>query len=434
MKRVSVALSAIRSISGLALSLCLAAPALAKDPVTLTLWFTDSRAQYKTWLENAAAEYRKENPELNFEIVQMSPNDAYIKWPAAVASGTTPDITWMFYAFSAWINDLPGGELVAMDDVIERLGPEKFQKEGLEGWRYKDKYIGVPYTRQPFFLFWRKDKFEEAGLKKPETWNDVIAAAKALHQPQKGQYGITLGGKNDWTIRQNFELVLYSNGGHLLSKDGKAAFNDDIAQEAVDIYTELFKYTPPGSLNAAYAEVNRTFAQGTAAMAISLPVAVTQFGQANPDKNDVVGAVIPSNAGLPITMQNNKGWAIFERSPHQEEAKKFIEYLYTTKQYTAGLEAAALGGMPLYFDEEAQANLLSEDGLLGAYPDVRKQLQSDYFGYYSGIDWFGPNPKGGLVGSKGVVERNLNIHLARKKGTAETVAAIQAELQEIFND
>lgn len=435
MTRIHSALSlSVRFVSSVVLSLGLASPALAKDPVTLSLWFTDSRAQYKTWLENAAAEYRKTNPDVNFDIVQMSPNDAYIKWPAAVASGTKPDITWMFYAFSAWINDLPGGELVAMDDVIERLGPEKFQKEGLEGWRYKDKYIGVPYTRQPFFLMWRKDLFEEAGLKKPETWDDVIEAAKTLHQPRKGQFGIALGGKNDWTIRQNFELVLYSNGGHLLTKDGKAAFNDDIAHEAVDIYTELFQYTPPGSLNAGYAEVNRTFAQGTAAMAISLPVAVSQFGQANPDKIDVVGAVIPSNKGLAITMQNNKGWAIFESSPHQEEAKKFIEFLYETDQYTAGLEAAALGGMPLYLDEGALQNLFAEDGLLSGHPDVREQLQSDYFGYYSGIDWFGPNPKGGLVGSQGVVERNLNIHLARKRDTAETVAAIQSELEGIFNE
>lgn len=435
MARIHGALAkTVRLVSGAVLSLGLLAPALAKDPVTLTLWFTDSRSDYKTWLDKAAAEYKKTNPDVNFEIVQMAPNDAYVKWPAAVASGTTPDITWMFYAFSAWINDLPGGEFAAMDDVIERLGPEKFQAEGLEGWRYNDKYIGVPFTRQPFFLFWRKDMFAEAGLEKPETWDDVMAAAKALHQPAKGQYGIALGGKNDWTIRQNFELVLYSNGGHLLTKDGKAAFNDDIAHEAVDIYTELFKYTPPGSLNAAYAEVNRTFAQGTTAMAISLPVAVTQFSQANPDKHDVVGAVIPSNAGLPITMQNNKGWAVFENSPHKEEAKKFIEFLYTTEQYTAGLEAAALGGMPLYFDEDTLADLLSEDGLLAAYPDVREQLQSDYFGYYSGIDWFGPNPKGGLVGSKGVVERNLNNHLARKRDTADTVAAIQAELEEIFNE
>lgn len=405
----------------------------AQEPVKLTLWFTDSRAQYKTWLEKSAAEFRKANPNVSFEIVQMSPNDAYIKWPASIAAGNQPDITWMFFAFSAWVNDIPGGTLAPMDDVINALGKDKFHPDGLSAWRYKDKYLGIPYTRQPFYLFWRKDKFAEAGLPAPKTWDDIINAAKVLHKPEKGQYGIAIAGKNDWTVRQNFELVLYSNGGHLLTKDGKAAFDNDVGRKAIDIYTALFKYTPPGSLNAAYAEVNRSFATGTAAMAISLPVALSQFHDANPGKAGQVGALIPSDAGLAMTMQNNKGWSIFEKSKHQAEAKKFVQFLYETDQYARGLEASALGGLALYDDKQAVDMYFDRVGSVKAYPDVVKTLLSNHSGYYSGIDWYGQNPKGGLVGSKGVVERNLNMHLAKKQDTAQTAQAIQRELKEIFD-
>ncbi|KGD90164.1 hypothetical protein JL37_19560 [Achromobacter sp. RTa] len=405
----------------------------AQEPVKLTLWFTDSRAQYKTWLEKSAAEFRKTNPNVSFEIVQMSPNDAYIKWPASIAAGNQPDITWMFFAFSAWVNDIPGGALAPMDDVINALGKDKFHPDGLSAWRYKDKYLGVPYTRQPFYLFWRKDKFAEAGLSAPKTWDDIINAAKVLHKPEKGQYGIAIAGKNDWTVRQNFELVLYSNGGHLLTKDGKAAFDNDVGRKAIDIYTELFKYTPPGSLNAAYAEVNRSFATGTSAMAISLPVALSQFHDANPGKAGQVGALIPSDAGLAMTMQNNKGWSIFEKSKHQAEAKKFVQFLYETDQYARGLEASALGGLALYDDKQAVEMYFDRVGSVKAYPDVVKTLLSNHSGYYSGIDWYGQNPKGGLVGSKGIVERNLNMHLAKKQDTAQTAQAIQRELKEIFD-
>ncbi|MGE8686220.1 MAG: ABC transporter substrate-binding protein [Achromobacter sp.] len=405
----------------------------AQEPVKLTLWFTDSRAQYKTWLEKSAAEFRKANPNVSFEIVQMSPNDAYIKWPASIAAGNQPDITWMFFAFSAWVNDIPGGTLAPMDDVINALGKDKFHPDGLSAWRYKDKYLGIPYTRQPFYLFWRKDKFAEAGLPAPKTWDDIINAAKVLHKPEKGQYGIAIAGKNDWTVRQNFELVLYSNGGHLLTKDGKAAFDNDVGRKAIDIYTALFKYTPPGSLNAAYAEVNRSFATGTAAMAISLPVALSQFHDANPGKAGQVGALIPSDAGLAMTMQNNKGWSIFEKSKHQAEAKKFVQFLYETDQYARGLEASALGGLALYDDKQAVDMYFDRVGSVKAYPDVVKTLLSNHSGYYSGIDWYGQNPKGGLVGSKGIVERNLNMHLAKKQDTAQTAQAIQRELKEIFD-
>jgi multiple sugar transport system substrate-binding protein len=407
--------------------------AIAQQPVKLTVWFTDSRSQYKTWLDKAAVEFRKTNPNVTFEIVQMSPNDAYIKWPAAVASGTTPDITWMFFAFSSWVNDLPGGALAPMDDVINALGKDKFHPDGLSAWRYRDKYLGTPYTRQPFYLFWRKDRFAAAGLPPPKTWTDVINAAKVLHKPEKGEYGIAIAGKGDWSVRQNFETVLYSNGGHLLSKDGKAAFDNEVGRKAIDIYTEMFKYTPPGSLNAAYAEVNRSFAQGGAAMAISLPVALTQFHEVNPDKAGQVGALIPSDIGLAMTMQNNKGWSIFEKSRHQAEAKKFIQFLYSTEQYAAGLEAAALGGLALYNDKDAIDLFFNRVGSVKAYPDVVSTLLANHSGYYSGIDWYGQNPKGGLVGSKGLVERNLNMHLAKKLNSADTAKNIQRELKEIFD-
>ncbi|AVG39307.1 ABC transporter substrate-binding protein [Achromobacter insolitus] len=423
-----------RALTAALLAASLATPiAYAQDPVKLTLWFTDSRAQYKTWLEKSAAEFRKTNPTVSFEIVQMSPNDAYIKWPASIAAGNQPDITWMFFAFSAWVNDIPGGALASMDDVIGALGKDKFHPDGLSAWRYKDKYLGVPYTRQPFYLFWRKDKFAAAGLPEPKTWDDIINAAKVLHKPEKGEYGIAIAGKNDWTVRQNFELVLYSNGGHLLTKDGKAAFDNEVGRKAIDIYTELFKYTPPGSLNAAYAEVNRSFATGTAAMAISLPVALSQFHDANPAKAGQVGALIPSDAGLALTMQNNKGWSVFEKSKHQAEAKKFVQFLYETDQYARGLEASALGGLALYDDKQAVEMYFDRVGSVKAYPDVVKTLLSNHSGYYSGIDWYGQNPKGGLVGSKGIVERNLNMHLAKKQDTAQTAQAIQRELQDIFD-
>lgn len=430
----SAGLMTRRAVTTAALSALLIpmASAQVKDPVKLTLWFTDSRAQYKTWLDKAAVEYRKTNPHVTFEIVQMSPNDAYIKWPASVASGNTPDITWMFYAFAAWVNDLPGGTLVPMDDVVAALGKDKFHKEGLSAWRYRDKYLGTPYTRQPYYLFWRKDRFEAAGLSEPKTWSDVMNAAKVLHKPEKGEYGIAIAGKGDWALRQNFELVLYSNGGHLLTKDGKAAFDNEISRKAVDIYSELFKYTPPGSLNSAYAEVNRSFAQGSPAMAISLPVALSQFHDANPTKAGQVGALIPSDANLQVTMQNNKGWSIFEKSKNQAEAKKFVQFLYRTDQYASGLEATALGGLPLFEDKAAVEMYFDRVGSIKAYPDVVRTLVANQTGYYAGIDWYGQNAKGGIVGSKGILERNLNIHLARKMDSAETVKIINREIKEIF--
>lgn len=413
---------------------CLAAVFLsgAVQAKTLTVWMTDSRPQYKTWLEKAAAEFKVKNPDVTIKIVQMSPSDAYVKWPSAVAAGNTPDITWMFFAFAAWLNDLPGGGFVPMDDVVATLGKDKFESEGLSAWNYKGHYIGIPYTKQPFYLFWRKDLFAAAKLPAPKTWSDVVNAAKVLNKPEEGRFGIAIAGKNDWTVRQNFEVVLYSNGGHLLSKTGEPAFTGPEAMNALQIYSDLFRYTPPGSLAAAYTEVNRNFAQGTTAMAISLPVALSQFQQGHPDKAGQVGAVIPSDKGLALTMQNNKGWTVFKSSPHVAEAKEFIKFLYSSAQYSAALQAAAFSWMPLYKDQAAIDDFFASSPVTKAFPDAVASLLAPASGYYAGIDWYGQNPNGGEVGSRGLVERNLNNFLAGKTSAEATANAIQQELREIF--
>jgi multiple sugar transport system substrate-binding protein len=419
-------------------ALCVVAPFLigsaSAEEKTLRVWMTDSRTQYKTWLEEAAAAYKKKNPDVSIKVVQMSPSDAYVKWLSSVAAGNTPDISWMFFAYAGWLNDLPGGGFAPMDDVVAELGKDKFEETDLASWRYKDTYIGVPYTKQPFYLFWRKDLFEAAGLSAPKTWADVIKAAELLNKPEEGQFGISIGGKNDWTVRQNFEVVLYSDGGHLLSKDGKPAFTGPEAMNALKIYQDLFKNTPPGGLAAGYTEVNRTFAQGATAMAISLPVALSQFYDANPDKAGQVGAVIPSDEGLALTMQNNKGWAVFKNSPHVAEAKDFIKFLYSPDQYAAALEAAAFGWMPLYNDKAAIDRFFTSSEVTKAFPDAVESLLAPASGYYAGIDWYGQNPKGGEVGSSGIVEHNLNRFLAGQISAETTAENIQSGLEKIFGE
>lgn len=404
----------------------------AAEAKTLTIWMTDSRTQYKTWLEKAAAAYKKTNPDITIKVVQMSPSDAYVKWPSAVAAGNTPDVTWMFFAYAGWLNDLPGGGFVPMDDVVAALGKDKFEESSLAAWYYKGSYIGVPYTKQPFYLFWRKDLFDAAKLPAPKTWADVLNAAKVLNKPKEGQFGISIAGKNDWTVRQNFELVLYSNGGHLLSKSGEPAFSGTEAMDALRIYSELFRYVPPGGLAAGYTEVNRTFAQGATAMAISLPVVLSQFQEANPDKAGQVGAVIPSDKGLALTMQNNKGWAIFKSSANVAEAKEFIKFLYSSDQYAAALESAAFSWMPLYKDEVGIERFFASSTVTKAFPDAVASLLAPASGYYAGIDWYGQNPKGGEVGSSGLIEHNLNSFLAGQISAAAAAENIQKELGTIY--
>lgn len=416
---------------------CVALPLLAgsvaaQEKKTLTVWMTDSRVSYKAWLEKYIAEFKKTRPGVEINVVQMAPADAYVKWPAAVAAGNAPDITWMFVAFAPWLHDMPRGGFVPMNDVVEQLGADRFSETTKAAWRLNGDYLCVPVSRQTSYLFWRKDKFKAAGLDAPRTWSDVIAAAKKLTTPETGQFGIAMAGKPDFQIRQVWETILYSNGGNLIDRDGKVTVDSPESVRATEIYRELFASSPPGSMANAFIEINRIFGQGSAAMVVSLPVVLTQLLSGDSSMAGQVGAVIPSDNGGDATMQNYRGWCVFKTSKHPELAKEFIKLLFSTDAYADHLEAAQLASLPVYNDKVAVDRFFSTNKTAKAFPDALRYILDNGRGYYAGINLYGPNPKAGQLNNEGVIERALNRYLAEKGNAAATVKTIHSEIERVM--
>ena len=46
--------------------------------------------------------------------------------------------------------------------------------------------MAMPVNPNIPLLFYRKDLYEQKGLKVPETWDEFYANAKALHNPPRG--------------------------------------------------------------------------------------------------------------------------------------------------------------------------------------------------------------------------------------------------------
>src|SRR5690606_25347590 len=92
-------------------------------------------------------------------------------------------------------------------------------------WEQNGKVLGFPYIRNPWYLFYRKDLFEQAGVNPPDTWEDVLKAAEVLTNPRQRRYGIAMGASLDWLPRRIFGLILYTHGGHLIDRDGNIVLN-----------------------------------------------------------------------------------------------------------------------------------------------------------------------------------------------------------------
>lgn len=174
----------------------------------------------------------------------------------AIAGGIAPDVLYInFRKSDSYIQngflhplDRPeDGYLASMSDadrafrvhprlwpVIDRKGPG-----GRHVW-------ALPYGGAlGKVLLYRKDLFDSRGLAHPTadwTWDDLLAAARALTDPKRGTYGIQLNrGKHEsWY----WVTYLWSAGGEVMEYDEatdrwRCVFGSPAAAEALDFYTRL---------------------------------------------------------------------------------------------------------------------------------------------------------------------------------------------------
>ncbi|HVK03765.1 MAG TPA: extracellular solute-binding protein [Armatimonadaceae bacterium] len=162
----------------------------------------------------------------------------------AFAGGSAPDVVYVNFrqlrnyvgqGFLRPLNDL----IAQTPDVMDRVQPRIKQELMVDGQVYS-----IPWAQYVQALYYRKDLFRAAGLnpnKPPTNWDEFYAAAKALTDPEKGQYGFVFaqGTESYWWI--NF---LWQAGGEVAIPDPKtglhlAAFNSDAGVQALEFYRKL---------------------------------------------------------------------------------------------------------------------------------------------------------------------------------------------------
>ncbi|HEV8338240.1 MAG TPA: extracellular solute-binding protein [bacterium] len=146
------------------------------------------------------------------------------------------------------------------------------------------------------FFMYRKDL-----VSAPRTWNDVIANAKKVHDPNKPLYGFVIRGAKGNPVISEFTPVLLSFGARIFDDNWKVILNSKEAVAALRFFTkDLKQYAPPGVANYDAAERAREVATGRAAQGFIWPAEITDIVE-NPSVSKVVGkmgyALAPAGSG-----------------------------------------------------------------------------------------------------------------------------------------
>ncbi|BCX18321.1 MAG: sugar ABC transporter substrate-binding protein [Geminicoccaceae bacterium] len=185
---------------------------------------------------------------------------------------------WMVdYVAAGLLEDLT--DRVAKDTALQVDDIAPFFRE------FSQQYGGRTYliTLDGDFqmVYYRKDHFQAAGLKAPETWDDYIAAAKALHGKDlngDGQpdYGSCIAKKRNaqsyWMISSIAGAFLQSKGtsqgGFFDTRTMKPLYNNEAFGKALDVYLETTKYGPPDEINLDVGDTRALFTTGRCALTL----------------------------------------------------------------------------------------------------------------------------------------------------------------------
>lgn len=264
-------------------------------------------------------------------------------------------------AQAGWIENLTPwferGDLVDREAYdLADLSPSFTSSVTIDGNLY-----AIPVSGEKQVLFYRKDIFEEKGLKVPETFDELYETAKILKEEYSA--GILVRGQKIHTV-SNATGVIWSYGGQIAdsSEYNSAVFNSPEGVQGADMFTSLAReFGPPGIGNYTWYECVSDFQQGKAPMFLDMSVFMSQFE--DKEKSLVAGKVgyAPMPAGPAGSKPTGGAWSISMSSASKKKEAAFLFMTWITSpevSQTLALESGLA----------ARASALNAPGLSEKYP------------------------------------------------------------------
>jgi sorbitol/mannitol transport system substrate-binding protein len=289
-------------------------------------------------LKKLSAKFLEQNPNISLNWVIVEENVLRQRVTTDVSTGSGQfDLVFLglyeapIFAKRGWLQ--PIGELPADYDI------EDVFKSLRDGLSYDGKLVALPFYGESSFLMYRKDLFEQKGLKMPDqpTYDDIAKFAAALNDKDHGFYGLALRGQPGWGENMaTVDTMANSFGATWFDMQWHPTLDTPAWKNALSTYVDLVKkYGPPGVTANGFNENLTLFSSGKAAMWIDATVAGGILE--NPKNSQVVGKVGYAPAPIAVT-PNGSHWlwswafAVPSKAKNAEGAKKFAAWA-TSKEY-----------------------------------------------------------------------------------------------------
>lgn len=329
----------------------LAAPYVnAQSGVTLRFLNNETAAASQAALRSACNAYEsKYGVKI---VVDSTPiSGAYAKTMAAINAGTPYDISTQGY-IAHILQYAQGGHIVPLTDMVK-----KYSWGRLGAWEYQGENWFYPYDYNLVTVFYRKDLYEEKGLKIPNTWAEFLDNCRALTVSKDGN--IERGGcviplasdsATNWASFGN----LFAEAPQFYDEKWNVVLdsqeNANRVGRFLDLYADLYKTMPPGLNTVSYAELMSLFATGKVAHTLYSGRVVEALEARNPDLASKYGIFAsPDSPGRQNALSFAfDGFVVF-KTKQTDETVKFLKW-FIDEHYIDWLHSAWMNFQPARLD------------------------------------------------------------------------------------
>jgi len=215
--------------------------------------------------------HAKTGADITFETYASS-SEEQTKIQTSMVSGDGPDVYVLGTTFTPVAYATKGFQTLSDADWQKIGGRERFVPESL-GMSGPDPQhqIGIPMSTRPYGLAYNTAMFQSAGITSPpRTWDEFVADAQRLTQPDSGVYGTSLAYSDPYSPWKYIWMFTLQSGGRLLSDDlTKSQLDSPPVRAATGAFFDLVTkdhIADPKSVGWKDSEALAAFANGKAAM------------------------------------------------------------------------------------------------------------------------------------------------------------------------
>ncbi|MBN2058889.1 MAG: extracellular solute-binding protein [Deltaproteobacteria bacterium] len=431
--------------------------AIPSSAATIEFWTSETQSDRLKTIQLLMDAFCAINPDINVRLMPVDENDMASQMAAASAAGNMPGL---IEASSELIMAFGGEGIIDVEnttEIVNGIGKDRFYRGALKMVETPaaGRYYGLPYHGWVQGIWYREDWFRKEGLEPPDTWENILKAARVFYKPEQNQYGILIGTNADVYSEQCFTHLALSNGANEFNSKGELIFNSRETMETLKYYRELSRYTPPGPQTwraRDYYLQGRmamffysTYIMDDLAMAEAAADSLTdkyfsglKGSSFDPNLVDKTGVITSITGTLPATYGSIVALGIIKQgsAKHKEAIKKLVDFMYEPACYITFLHMSPGGMIPVLRDISGMKEYINDpEGILKRYG------RSKVEGIIKGLDSIGSFamlegntfPAAGDIYAKQIIPRMIYSVVIEGRAPEDAIARAEEQMKEVIN-